>query len=177
MDSDCLNLAKKTWSQAAFTDINFTELHYWSQNALKWGQGKNTNKKKYIPLVCAHRFYFNSIFRCLLSSQVETQHLIGQLTNHRRAEEERLEVKQYHLSKPLLLEIIEKYSVTKKKKGDRSIDEYRNISTPLCSLVQMKMKTPRPFLGVNVTYSDKAQLLQTLWYIYTSLWINLQLSI
>lgn len=47
------------------------------------------------PSVLAHRFHFHSIFWCLLGSQVETQHLIGQFSNHSRAAGERLQVKQY----------------------------------------------------------------------------------
>ena len=55
---------------------------------------KNTKKEQslsFIPSVWAeaHRFHFHSIFGRLLGGQVKTQHLIGQLTNHSRAEREK----------------------------------------------------------------------------------------
>ena len=61
---------------------------------------KKTRRRKsrsvsFFCSVCAaaHRFHFHSFFRRLLCSQVETQHLIGQLTDHRGAEGERSQVK------------------------------------------------------------------------------------
>lgn len=59
-----------------------------SKKARKDSEGRDL----FLPSVSAvaHRFHFHSLFWCLLSSQVETQHLIGQLTNDSGAKGQRL---------------------------------------------------------------------------------------
>lgn len=57
-------------------------------------------------------------------------------------------------------------------KKSRWADTWISISLSLESIVHLKRDMLEPFLGINVTYSDKALRLETFCYIYTFLWMN-----
>lgn len=82
VDSYCI---KSTWNRK-HSVICFHIFTYFLHNWSKIKTRKTSRTTYFFGLFCtvAHRFHFDSIFWCLLSRQVETQHLIGQFTNNSR---------------------------------------------------------------------------------------------